>query len=91
MVLLRDVMIVNCRTFANCGSQDTKDLRTEEGGPALIDRITRLVNETIAADGSFGSVVLSAEEVLAAIDRGSSEGGPSGRHWVLDPIDGTKG
>jgi HAL2 family 3'(2'),5'-bisphosphate nucleotidase len=29
--------------------------------------------------------------VLAAIDRGVAEGGPAGRCWVLDPIDGTKG
>ncbi len=28
---------------------------------------------------------------LTLIDRGSYEGGASGRHWVLDPIDGTKG
>ena len=34
---------------------------------------------------------LSSTEILAAIDRGTYEGGPSGRHWVLDPIDGTKG
>lgn len=49
------------------------------------------MNETIAAEGSFGSVILSNEDVLTAIDRGRSQGGPSGRHWVLDPIDGTKG
>ncbi len=29
--------------------------------------------------------------VLAAIDRGTDAGGPTGRHWTLDPIDGTKG
>lgn len=29
--------------------------------------------------------------MLKAIDNGKSEGGPVGRHWVLDPIDGTKG
>lgn len=34
---------------------------------------------------------LSEENVLAAIDNGKSEGGSHGRHWVLDPIDGTKG
>ncbi|KAJ3693332.1 hypothetical protein LUZ60_008812 [Juncus effusus] len=34
---------------------------------------------------------LSKEEVISAIDNGKSEGGSSGRHWVLDPIDGTKG
>jgi len=29
--------------------------------------------------------------ILDAIDRGMYEGGPTGRHWTLDPIDGTKG
>jgi len=28
---------------------------------------------------------------LAPTDLGASEGGPNGRHWVLDPIDGTRG
>jgi 3'(2'), 5'-bisphosphate nucleotidase len=30
-------------------------------------------------------------EILEAIDRGSGEGGPKGRFWTIDPIDGTKG
>lgn len=30
-------------------------------------------------------------EILDAIDRGGSQGGPKGRFWVLDPIDGTRG
>jgi 3'(2'), 5'-bisphosphate nucleotidase len=30
-------------------------------------------------------------EILEAIDRGSGKGGPKGRFWTLDPIDGTKG
>jgi 3'(2'), 5'-bisphosphate nucleotidase len=29
--------------------------------------------------------------ILAAIDRGGDAGGARGRHWALDPIDGTKG
>lgn len=33
----------------------------------------------------------SEENVLAAIDRGGHSGGATGRHWALDPIDGTKG
>uniref|UniRef100_M1C4Y0 SAL1 phosphatase n=2 Tax=Solanum TaxID=4107 RepID=M1C4Y0_SOLTU len=51
----------------------------------------KLVNETLASDGTYGTAPLSEEDVLAAIDSGRSEGGPSGQHWVLDPIDGTKG
>ncbi|MBX2800566.1 MAG: 3'(2'),5'-bisphosphate nucleotidase [Myxococcales bacterium] len=34
---------------------------------------------------------LSEDAILGAIDRGTYEGGATGRHWVLDPIDGTKG
>ncbi len=34
---------------------------------------------------------LDGPAVLAAIDRGTHRGGPQGAHWVLDPIDGTKG
>jgi 3'(2'), 5'-bisphosphate nucleotidase/inositol polyphosphate 1-phosphatase len=57
----------------------------------MLERITQLVNETIASDGALDVAPLSKEEVLEAIDRGSSEGGSNGRHWVLDPIDGTRG
>lgn len=28
---------------------------------------------------------------FAPSDLGGSQGGPSGKHWVLDPIDGTRG
>jgi len=34
---------------------------------------------------------LSSSELLDAIDRGSGDGGPMGRFWTVDPIDGTKG
>jgi len=34
---------------------------------------------------------VSDSQVLEAIDRGSGQGGPKGRFWTLDPIDGTKG
>lgn len=30
-------------------------------------------------------------EILESIDRGCGKGGPKGRFWTLDPIDGTKG
>lgn len=69
--------------------QDSGDLR-KDGAQETLKRITDLINETLSADGSY-TIQLSEEGVLAAIDSGKSEGGPSGRHWVLDPIDGTKG
>ena len=61
----------------------------KDGAQEILEHITTLVNETIVNDGSY-NISLSKEDVLAAIDGGKSEGGPSGRHWILDPIDGTK-
>lgn len=34
---------------------------------------------------------MTEARVLAAIDRGHHDGGPTGRFWTMDPIDGTKG
>jgi 3'(2'), 5'-bisphosphate nucleotidase/inositol polyphosphate 1-phosphatase len=45
----------------------------------------------LASDGSYSDSILSTDDVVKAIDCGKSEGGSRGRHWVLDPIDGTKG
>lgn len=70
--------------------EDSGDLRKDSGKDTL-QRITKHVNETIATDGSYSASPLSPEDVLRAIDTGKSEGGSFGRHWVLDPIDGTKG
>lgn len=70
--------------------QDSGDLREEESQETL-KRITKLVNDTICSDDTYNIPPLLTEDVLKAIDSGKSEGGQSGRHWVLDPIDGTKG
>ncbi|KAK4353509.1 hypothetical protein RND71_029027 [Anisodus tanguticus] len=77
-------------SFSLVAEEDSGDLRKEEGKETL-QRIMKLVNETLASDGTYGNAPFSEEDVLAAIDSGRSEGGPSGQHWVLDPIDGTKG
>eukprot|EP00249_Psilotum_nudum_P009378 c21894_g1_i1 orf=66-1316(+) len=77
-------------SFSLVAEEDADELRQEKGA-WMLDRITDLVNETIATDGSHDIAPLTREDVLAAIDRGKSEGGSSGRHWVLDPIDGTLG
>ncbi|GFY80197.1 SAL1 phosphatase-like protein [Actinidia rufa] len=76
--------------FSLVAEEDSGDLRKEETQETL-HRITKLVNDTLASEGTYSATTLSAEDVLAAIDSGKSEGGPHGRHWVLDPIDGTKG
>ncbi|KAF8011848.1 hypothetical protein BT93_I0088 [Corymbia citriodora subsp. variegata] len=70
--------------------EDTEKLRKDSGEDAL-QRITKLVNETISNDGSYITSPLSTEDILTAIDSGKSKGGSLGRQWVLDPVDGTKG
>ncbi|XP_015572992.1 SAL1 phosphatase-like [Ricinus communis] len=76
--------------FSLVAEEDSGDLRKDDAQETL-DRITKLVNDTLASDGSYGDSTLSKDDVLRAIDCGKSEGGSHGRHWVLDPIDGTKG
>ncbi|KAM2004964.1 hypothetical protein ACFX15_000201 [Malus domestica] len=79
-----------CESFSLVAEEDSGDLRKESGQETL-ERIKKLVNDTLA-NSDFSSVSnLTTEDVLRAIDNGKSEGGSSGQHWVLDPIDGTKG
>ncbi|CAL9079550.1 unnamed protein product [Musa textilis] len=75
--------------FSLVAEEDSADLQKDESQETL-RRITDLVNDTFSSDGTY-SISVSEEDVLVAIDSGKSEGGPHGRHWVLDPIDGTKG
>ncbi len=55
----------------------------------MLERITGLVNDVLRSVP--GASPVSEEDVLALVDMGNSEGGPQGRHYVLDPIDGTRG
>lgn len=43
------------------------------------------------AEGVIGGKIKSEEDMLKYIDMGASKGGPKGRIWCIDPIDGTKG
>ena len=49
--------------------------------------MTELVNKVLPE----GETALTPDAVADMIDRGASEGGSTGKHWILDPIDGTKG
>ncbi|KAK8360023.1 hypothetical protein V6Z12_A04G134600 [Gossypium hirsutum] len=62
-------------TVADYGSQavDSKDL-CKDGAQEIVERITKLVNDSLTSDGSY-NVTLSTEDVLRAIDSGISEGG----------------
>lgn len=70
--------------------QKAEDLQ-KNGSEAFLESITKLVNDALASDESYADSSLSMEDVRKAIDHGRSQGGSNGRHWILDPIDGTKG
>ncbi|KAI8889037.1 3',5'-bisphosphate nucleotidase [Backusella circina FSU 941] len=67
------------------GEEDSKDLQGD-AGKVLREKVFSLTNGVLSEDQK-----LTEEQILQAIDRGNYVGGPKGRHWALDPIDGTKG
>ena len=64
------------------GEEDAAELRTPDNA-ALRDRVVEAVRGVVPG--------LEPDAVLELIDYGTYAGGASGRHWTLDPIDGTKG
>ena len=74
------------------GEEDSSSLRQN---PTLTAQIWELVKaaqlDDAAAEQELGGPLESPEQMLQAIDAGSSAGGSRGRFWALDPIDGTKG
>ncbi|XP_068668572.1 3',5'-bisphosphate nucleotidase AHL [Aristolochia californica] len=61
----------------------------------LLESVVSTVNECLSEAPKYGLLSpkksLGAPEVLEAISKCNSKGGPSGRYWVLDPVDGTLG
>ncbi|MCJ1478416.1 hypothetical protein MMC13_007096 [Lambiella insularis] len=78
------------------GEEEASTLREK---PELSKQVWDLVKEVRLGAGEkdsevekeLGGSLKSSEQMLDAIDAGNSAGGPKGRFWALDPIDGTKG
>ncbi len=64
------------------GEEDASELK-DPANAAIKEKVISRVQDVIPD--------VTEEEIIAAIDRGNHEGGGRGRHWTLDPIDGTKG
>jgi 3'(2'), 5'-bisphosphate nucleotidase len=62
--------------------EDSADLQTEEG---------KVLSRKVFEYASKVLPELKEEEIHSTIDSGDYDGGPEGRFWTLDPIDGTKG
>lgn len=74
------------------GEEDANDLRNNESLRNLVwDLVQAAKLEDSAAEDKIGGPIKSTDDMLTALDSGSSEGGRKGRIWALDPIDGTKG
>ncbi len=63
----------------------------EEDAAALRGEANADLRRKVVASVQKIEPEMSESAILDAIDRGMYEGGPRGRHWTLDPIDGTKG
>ncbi|KAJ4845236.1 hypothetical protein Tsubulata_003840 [Turnera subulata] len=74
--------------------EDTQSLSTTES-VGLLTAVTDTVNECLAEAPKYGlqgpKKALGGAQILEAISQCNSTGGPIGRHWVLDPVDGTLG
>ncbi|PON70989.1 3(2),5 -bisphosphate nucleotidase HAL [Parasponia andersonii] len=61
----------------------------------LLEAVVKTVNKSLVDAPHFGlkgpEMPLGTSEVLEAISRCNSNGGPTGRFWALDPVDGTLG
>ncbi|CAN7066763.1 unnamed protein product [Brassica rapa subsp. trilocularis] len=74
--------------------EDTDSLSKSES-LGLLDSVSNAVNEALSEAHKYGlpkpDKPLGSDDILKAIGRCNSTGGPKGRHWVLDPVDGTLG
>ncbi|KAK9729550.1 3'(2'),5'-bisphosphate nucleotidase [Basidiobolus ranarum] len=80
------VNTILAKSFPNdpiVGEEDSKDLHGEDAAN-MREKIYDLANSVLEESQTI-------KELLDAIDRGCYSGGSKGRHWTLDPIDGTKG
>jgi 3'(2'), 5'-bisphosphate nucleotidase len=63
----------------------------EEDATELRDPVNAALTAKVVANVQAIAPGLGEAEILDLIDFGTYEGGGKGRHWTLDPIDGTKG
>ncbi|ODV98293.1 hypothetical protein PACTADRAFT_36779 [Pachysolen tannophilus NRRL Y-2460] len=71
--------------------ENSKDiLKDEVLAKDILSNILEIQKEDSENDSNLGKLT-SVEDIVKYIDFGNYQGGPKGRFWALDPIDGTKG
>ena len=73
------------------GEEDAGSLRSNNDLRGQVWKVVQGTQLHGAINDEIGGPVKNEEAMLAALDAGNSAGGRQGRHWALDPIDGTKG
>ncbi len=74
------------------GEEEASTLRENESLSSQIWELVKGIRlDDEQAEAALGGPIPSKDDMLQAIDAGTSAGGPKGRIWALDPIDGTKG
>ncbi|RWR90735.1 PAP-specific phosphatase HAL2-like protein [Cinnamomum micranthum f. kanehirae] len=90
-------VLAECFGSRNASIVAEEDVQTLSKAEAagLLESVVNTVNECLSEAPVFGLAgpkkPLGTQEILEAIGRCNSNGGPKGRHWVLDPVDGTLG
>lgn len=76
-------------------AEEDTEIISKDDSTGVLEALVGTVNESLASANKYGlqspGTALRTEEVLEAIRHCNSTGGPTGRHWVLDPVDGTLG
>ncbi|KAI4374718.1 hypothetical protein MLD38_012681 [Melastoma candidum] len=76
-------------------AEEDVEALSESNSRGLLSAVVDAVNECLADAPRFElpkpDKILSDLDVVGAIKRCNATGGPKGRFWVLDPIDGTLG
>ncbi|KAF4386893.1 hypothetical protein F8388_006848 [Cannabis sativa] len=82
------------RNVSIVAEEDVQSL-SKASAAGLLEAVVTTVNKSLADCPRFGlkgpNMPLGSSEVLEAISRCNSNGGPRGRFWALDPVDGTLG
>uniref|UniRef100_A0A7S0X5M6 3'(2'),5'-bisphosphate nucleotidase n=1 Tax=Mantoniella antarctica TaxID=81844 RepID=A0A7S0X5M6_9CHLO len=77
--------------FTMVGEEDAESLTGGgEAGAATLAKIVKLINKTLRTHKGKDATQLNTDEVVTLINKGAGTGG-QGRHWILDPVDGTLG
>lgn len=87
-------MLSKCYGRGNISIVAEEDIETLSKS-GLLAMVVSAVNGCLDEAARFGlegpDEKLSSSQVLDAISECNSVGGPTGQHWVLDPVDGTLG